>query len=672
MSIEPNPTPESPLESWKEIAAYLNRDARTVRRWEKAEGLPVHRHQHLARSSVYAFRTELDAWRMTRKPESSLQAPLATWPARFHWGAATVALGIAMVSLGGGRVTGSGLLPRQVPVMNSRLVWSGDVGGTITRDARHVAYVDWSSTKLGLRDLFTGTDRQLMIEGGAGGRPVVSDDGTLVAYQWFNSRLQRYELRQISTAGTGLPASRMVFGGVDVQSVLPLDWSPDNNWIAVKVVRTNARVEIGLVHSADGSLRVLKPLSGRGPTQLLFSPDGRHLAYSLPAQDGRAQSDIFTIASDGSSETVRVRHAADDRLIGWSPDGMQLLFTSDRSGSIDLFATPFSATASPGAPKLVKSNIGDVVPVGMTVDGALFFETTISERDIEVATIDLESGRALSPPARPVERHVGTSSDPAWSLDGRWLAYKSSRRHETNGQVLVIREVDSGRERELSVNLRNFRYLSWAPNGSALAAGGVDLTGRRGVFQIDVASGLVTPVVVPGAEALSMLMSFPQWSPDATHLYYTDANGAIQARDLASGRDRELFRSSPGAPMHLSPDGRWIAVRGTSANVTLVSLAGEPLRQLPAVAPTPTLSAHMAWTPDSRAVVVRNMVAGAAGGELWLVPLTGTSRRLDVDVSRMATGSDGAFRLHPDGRRLAFLSGRRGTEIWVLENFLRP
>src|SRR5438270_2430597 len=39
--------PES-LSSWKEIAAYLRRDERTVRRWEK-EGLPVHRHMHKKR-----------------------------------------------------------------------------------------------------------------------------------------------------------------------------------------------------------------------------------------------------------------------------------------------------------------------------------------------------------------------------------------------------------------------------------------------------------------------------------------------------------------------------------------------------------------------------------------------------------------------------------------------
>ena len=50
------------LDSWKEIGAYLKRDVTTVRRWEKREGLPVHRHLHERRDSVYAFTAEIDAW----------------------------------------------------------------------------------------------------------------------------------------------------------------------------------------------------------------------------------------------------------------------------------------------------------------------------------------------------------------------------------------------------------------------------------------------------------------------------------------------------------------------------------------------------------------------------------------------------------------------------------
>src|ERR1700730_1677952 len=58
--------PEDLLDSWKEIAAYLDRDITTVQRWEKREGMPIHRHLHDRMGSVYAFRAELDAWARSR------------------------------------------------------------------------------------------------------------------------------------------------------------------------------------------------------------------------------------------------------------------------------------------------------------------------------------------------------------------------------------------------------------------------------------------------------------------------------------------------------------------------------------------------------------------------------------------------------------------------------
>jgi TolB-like protein/Tfp pilus assembly protein PilF len=62
---KPSSPPESPddqrLDSWKEIAAYLKRDQRTVRRWE-GEGLPVHRHMHKKQASIYAHKEEIDVW----------------------------------------------------------------------------------------------------------------------------------------------------------------------------------------------------------------------------------------------------------------------------------------------------------------------------------------------------------------------------------------------------------------------------------------------------------------------------------------------------------------------------------------------------------------------------------------------------------------------------------
>lgn len=55
------------FDSWKEIAAYLRREVRTVQRWEKREGMPVHRHRHSKGNTVYAFLEEIDAWLIARR-----------------------------------------------------------------------------------------------------------------------------------------------------------------------------------------------------------------------------------------------------------------------------------------------------------------------------------------------------------------------------------------------------------------------------------------------------------------------------------------------------------------------------------------------------------------------------------------------------------------------------
>jgi tetratricopeptide (TPR) repeat protein len=68
------------LESWKEIAGYLNRHVTTIRRWEKHEKLPVHRHRHAKLGSIYAYTRELDRWFESRREEGGYpSAPTGDW-----------------------------------------------------------------------------------------------------------------------------------------------------------------------------------------------------------------------------------------------------------------------------------------------------------------------------------------------------------------------------------------------------------------------------------------------------------------------------------------------------------------------------------------------------------------------------------------------------------------
>ncbi len=69
MGTQEKSPPGEALESWKQIAAHLNRSERAVRRWEAAEGLPVRRREHQKQDTVFAYSYEIDEWsrRRTRK-----------------------------------------------------------------------------------------------------------------------------------------------------------------------------------------------------------------------------------------------------------------------------------------------------------------------------------------------------------------------------------------------------------------------------------------------------------------------------------------------------------------------------------------------------------------------------------------------------------------------------
>ena len=77
---EGSPLPGKKLVSWKEIAGHLGRETRTVQRWEKTEGLPVRRHGHQKKSTVYAYTGEIDAWFRKRQPADDPEADAAFVP----------------------------------------------------------------------------------------------------------------------------------------------------------------------------------------------------------------------------------------------------------------------------------------------------------------------------------------------------------------------------------------------------------------------------------------------------------------------------------------------------------------------------------------------------------------------------------------------------------------
>ncbi len=87
------------LESWKDIANYLKRGVTTVQRWEKQEGLPVHRHLHDKLGTVYAYKPEIDAWWENGRSRLEQQEQVRASSRRPPWWA--VAAAVVVVAAAG-------------------------------------------------------------------------------------------------------------------------------------------------------------------------------------------------------------------------------------------------------------------------------------------------------------------------------------------------------------------------------------------------------------------------------------------------------------------------------------------------------------------------------------------------------------------------------------------
>lgn len=561
-------------------------------------------------------------------------------------------------------------------VKAGELITWGD--GRVSSDGRLISYTDWMFTgNLMLHDLVTGTDRALTGNKdwsvGNAYTSAFSRDGRQVAYGWRTYRQQSHvnELRIVTTEATRIPQPRRVYGSENIDFFYPSDWSPDGRSLAVRVVRRDRTGQIALIGVQDGSFRPLKTVGWRGPNKIFFSPDGRSLAYDLPASDTESQRDVFIIAVDGSRETRAVGHPADDVVMGWWGDGSRLLFASDRTGAIGLWALPVSDGKPLGAPMLLKPDIGSVLSQGLTASGALHIVKDTSTLSLQVAPIDLDAGKLSGPPVLENFR----SGRPDWSSDGKQLAYRFTG---ANGlPVISIRSVDSGEVRELRPALGYINEPRWLPDARSLVVSGRDFNGRGGIYRIDAQTGRET-LITETAD-----INRVQMSPDGRKTYYSigffnpeDRPARIVERDLISGETRDVHRkgSSSEGNAELSPDGQSLATIVTdgaakTSTVMLIPIGGGEPRELLGVSLPDEFEPYgnMSWTPNSRAVIV--VKTNGDRKELWRVPVSGGgARKLDIDTTGWVITGSAGIRLHPNGKEIAFFTGQSSREVWTLEN----
>jgi Tol biopolymer transport system component len=574
-------------------------------------------------------------------------------------------------------------------------------GGSPSPDGRYVAYTDWTTNNIAIRDLGTGEARQLTTTGSPsrppqfGMDPAFSADGQYVAYEWHNrASSSLYDLRIVRADGSGSP--RVLYDTAGPYVMGPA-WSHDGKHIAVaRYTADNSRTDLLWVSVADGSSRVLDSYGMSAYMGISFSPDDRYVVYDVREEPGSHERyDIRVAATDGSGARPLVAGPDDDRLLGWVPGTDWVLFLSNRSNVWGAWAVQVEDGRAKGEPRLVDPGMGQAWPRGFTSSGDLYYFLTVRWFTTRVAP--LGGGTGLIDTAN-THAMPGSAMTPEWSPDGTRLAYREELSDfQGSGYVRPLRiwNVATGTVEQPADQL-SVAYPRWTPDGTSIVASAYDSAAsgsdyHGGIYQVDLASGR--------ARLLRPLPASPLWwmgtagvlSHDGRSLLFVlqgaqgqgaeaGTEGRLVRRDLDSGVEEVLYRASGllAQPLDASPDGQVLlfAVRDTSGSAAPFPEGGDRLmlmntrtgqaRELVRLEGEGAVES-VTWSPDGRFVLYPRFTNGGYDARrskttIWRVPVDGGV------PERLAEAVGCRGDVSPDGRRIAYTVGGVRQQHMVMEN----
>lgn len=567
-----------------------------------------------------------------------------------------------------------------------RRVWAGsdvDILGVPTPDGRMLTFVDWATGDLAVRDLTTGENRRLTNKGSwetsaaFALSSVPSPDGKTVAYAWFDDKQISINLMPI-----GGGSARTIYSSDVVNYAQPWDWTADGRAVLTSIHSKDGKSQIVMLGVSDSSVRIQKHLGALHPAKISLSPDGRFVAYDYAAAGGAQQHDIFVYSVDNGTEATVVRDPSQDLLLGWTPDGSGLLFSSDRTGNMSLWMLPISGGIAGGDPQLLRRDAEfTMTPMTITKGGAFYYGTTVSPTDLFVA--DISAKGTIGKPKRLVERYVGQNRYADWSPDGSSIVYVSQRQPGISSRVLVVRSIVDGSERIIStsVALQGWSSPHFWPDGKSLVVRATDEKGRGGIFRIDPATGAATFLLEPGNGQFAGVID---GGKALVFLHRSVGKAMLVRHSIVDSSQADIYGFS-GKKGHnmwtpsISADGKFIGFvqlePGLIGSLMVVPVSGGEARQITRAAPGYEFR-ELTWSPDGKYIYyTQNPVTSDGHGGL-----TSEGDRMPVMRIAVASGVPEAtgivadeirgIHLSPDGKSISYTAGITKSEVWVMENFL--
>ncbi len=667
--------PEGRLDSWKEIATYLKRDVTTVQRWEKREGMPVHRHLHDRTSSVYASRTELDAWMRSRNLRVQENGNGAVSP---------------NAAVETQRSAVSRFLPRRT------LLLLLAAGGVLA-----IAVGLWlQKTEYFWRNPIANARFQTVTDfDGTAQAAAISRDGHFIAFLSDRDGPMDVWVTQVGSSAF----HNLTHGSVQElvnPSVRTLGFSPDGSFVTFWMRKQNGPGDSGISVWAVPTLGGQPKPYLEGAAEFDWSHDGTQLAYHTPGpgdplfvSDGSQRSKgrlIFTAPAGLHSHFPF--WGPDDAFIyfvqGTLPDKLDIWRIAPAGGTPERITSHFGQVSYPvlldrrtlmylasdadgSGPWLYSMNVARRIPHRLTygpdrytslaasADGRRLVATLASPKTTLWHMQLGDSPSGTSAPSR-ISLTTGTGSSPR--LGANYLLYLSA-----TGASESIWKLANGTGSEL-----------WSGQGAQIFGGpAISPDGRYIAFSVhQEGKTLLYVMQAEGTNARIVADSLnfqgaPAWTPDGKSI--TSA-----ADDLGV---THLFRvpvdgGAPTAFVHeysvdpaWAPDGRFLVYSGPDIGTTFsvkavtAEAAAHPLPPL-----TLTRGArHFVFLPGGRGLVF--MRGEIRHKDLWLINLeTGAERQLtnlppDFDIRD--------FDISPDGREVVLERMQDRSDV-VLLDLSRP
>jgi Tol biopolymer transport system component len=669
------PTEESSedrLDSWKEIAVYMNRDVTTVQRWEKREAMPVHRHLHNRIGTVYASRAELDAWVRSRNlrsqdngssdPSPYTQQELApaeistsrTRSRKFVLLAAAVGVALAV---GAGLWLQSREYFWRNPIADAKFQTITDFDGVeqaaaVSRDGHFVAFLSDRDGQMDVWVTQVGSGQfHNLTHGGAPElvNPSIrnlgfSPDGSLVTY-WARKQ------DGVTAGGIDVWAAPTLGGQPTpyLEGVAEFDWSRDGSRLAYHTPGPGDPLFV-----SDGSRR------SRG--QAIFTaPTGLHSHFPLWSRDASFiyfvqgslpdKLDLWRIPSTGgtperiTSHNARVSYPVllNRRTL------MYLVGEADGSGSC-LYSVDVERRIS----HRLTWGLDRYTSLAASADGRRLVATLANPRKtLWRLRIPDSPNEVLA--AVPISLTTSTGASPR--LGPNYLLYVSEK-----GTGQSIWKWTNGTSNELwtSQEARVTGGPAISPDGH-LAAFSVSQKGQTLLYVMHT-DGTNARIV---ADSLS-LQGDPAWTPDSQSITSAVVEHGLPHlfRIPINGQSPTLFVQDYSVDPAWAPDGHFAVYSGPDIGTTF-SVKAVTAAALPHPLPTLILTRgarHLAFRSGQTLVLLRGDIQHK---NLWLIDLeTGVERQLtnlppNFDIRD--------FDISPDGSEVVLERVQERSDVVLLD-----